>query len=94
MTRNKNVELFRVIIFYESCKMCFLKCFFYNLSLYQNKSVAVIEIRNESEQNVVSYNQLRKSKISPMKKLRTIAIYLFLTFYLRSNYIKVHAEFT
>ena len=60
MVRNKNLELFRVIIFYEACKMFYLKCFFYNSSLYQNKKVTVIELRNENEQNVISYRKLRK----------------------------------
>ena len=31
---------------------------------YQNKRVAIIELQNENEQNVISYSQLRKSKIS------------------------------
>ena len=44
--------------------MFFLNCFFYNLSLYRNKRVAVIELQNENEQNVISYSQLRKSKLS------------------------------
>ena len=65
-----------------------LKMFFYNLS-FQNKRVTVTELRNENEQNVIpiSYSQLRKSKIYLAKKLQTIAIYLFSTFYLRSEYI-------
>ena len=69
-------------------KMFYLRCFFYNLS-FQNKRVTVTELRNENEQNVIpiSYNQLRKSKISLAKKLQTIAIHLFSTFYLRSGYI-------
>ena len=44
--------------------MLFLKFFFYNLSSYQNEGVTVIELGNENEQNVISYSQLRKSKIS------------------------------
>ena len=50
--------------------------FFCNLSLYQNKRVTVIELRKENGQNVISYSQLRKSKISHVKKFQTIAIYL------------------
>ena len=41
--QNENLELLRVIIFYKARKMFFLKCFFYNLSSYQNKKVTVIE---------------------------------------------------
>ena len=38
--------------------------FFDNLSLYQEKSATVIELRNKYEQNVISYSQPRKSRIS------------------------------
>ena len=44
---------------------------FYNLSPYQNKKnkrVTVIKLRNKTEQNVISYSQLGKSKISLGKK--------------------------
>ena len=61
--------------------------FFHNLSLYQNKRAAVIELRKENKQNVISYSQLRKSKISLVTKFQTTVIYLFSTFYLKSNYI-------
>ena len=56
--------------------MFFLKCFVDNLSSYRSKRVTVIEVRNENEQNVISYSQLRKSKISFVKKFQTIAVYL------------------
>ena len=39
----------------------------------------VIEIGNENEQKVISYSQLRKSKIYFAKKFQKIANYLFLT---------------
>ena len=64
MARNKNLELFRV--------NNFLLIF---LASNQNKRVAIIELRNENEQNVISYSQLRKSKISLVKKFQTV--YLF-----------------
>ena len=41
---------------------------FYILSLYQNKRVTIIELRNDIEQNAISYSQLRKSKVSLVKK--------------------------
>ena len=65
----------------------FWKCFVYNLSSYRNKRITVIELRNESERNVISFSQLRKSKISLVKKFQTIEIYLFLTLFLKSKYI-------
>ena len=49
------------------------------------KRVAEIEIQNESAQNGISYSQLRKSKISVTNKFQTLAVYLFLAFYLRSK---------
>ena len=55
----------------------FLKMFL----LYQNKKVTVIEIRNENERDVISYSQLKKSKISFVKKFQIIAIDLFFTLY-------------
>ena len=36
------------------------KMIFYNLPSYQIKRVAVIELGNKKEQNVVSYNLIRK----------------------------------
>ena len=48
--------------------------FFYNLSLYQNERVTVIDLGNENEQNIVSYSQWRKLKIALEKKFQTIAI--------------------
>ena len=61
------------------------KMLFYNLSLDQNKRVTIIELRNRNEQNVISYSQLRKSKIFFVKKFQTT--YLFPTLYLKSKYI-------
>ena len=57
-------------------KMFFL-IFCYNLASYQNKKVAIIELRNENEYNVISYSQLRKLKISLVKKTQTTEIYYF-----------------
>ena len=51
--------------------MFFLKRFYYKS--YQNERVTVTELRNENEQNVVSYSQLRKFKLSLVKKFQTIA---------------------
>ena len=62
----------------------YLFIYFYNLSSYQNKRVTVIKLRNENEQNVICYSQLRKLRISFVKKFQTIAIYLFPTLYLTS----------
>ena len=45
-----------------------VKCSSYFLASYQNKRVAIIELRNENKQNVISYSQLRKSKMSLGKK--------------------------
>ena len=67
--------------------MFFLKHFLDNLSSYRNKKVTVIELRNENEQSVISCSQLRKSKMSFVRKFQTIAIYLFPTLYLKSKYI-------
>ena len=64
------------------------KMLFYNLSLDQNKRVTIIELRNGNEQNVISYSQLRKSKIFLVKT------YLFPTLYLKSKYIEIDGEFT
>ena len=61
-----------------------LELFFTTVS-YQNKRVAIIELRNEHEENDISYSQLRKSTISLVKKFQTI--YLFPTLYLKSKYI-------
>ena len=58
---------------------------FFFLASNQNKRVAIIELRNENEQNVISYDQLRKSKIALLKKLQTV--YLFLKLYLKSKYM-------
>ena len=64
------------------------KMLFYNLSLDQNKRVTIIELRNGNEQNVISYSQLRKSKIFLVKN------FLFPTLYLKSKYIEIDGEFT
>ena len=64
MARNKNLKLFRPIIFYEAGKLFFLKCFVYKSILYQNKKVTAIELRNENEQNVISYSQLKQEIFS------------------------------
>ena len=45
---------------------------FFFLASNQNKRVAIIELKNENEQNVISYDQLRKSKIALLKKFQTI----------------------
>ena len=58
---------------------------FFFLASSQNKRVAIIELRNENEQNVISYGQLRKSKIALLKKLQTV--YLLLKLYLKSKYM-------
>ena len=57
---------------------------------YIATSVTVIELRNENEQNIIIYSQLRKSKISFVKKVQTIpnfgistAIMLFLDIFRR-----------
>ena len=65
--------------------------FFHKLASYQSKRVAIIVLRNENEQNVISYSQLRKWRISLVKKFLTI--YLFPTLYLKSKYIQVGIEF-
>ena len=59
--------------------------FFHKLASYQSKRVAIIVLRNENEQNVISYSQLRKWRISLVKKFLTT--YLFPTLYLKSKYI-------
>ena len=64
MARNKNLKLFRAIIFYEAGNLSFLKCFVYESILYQNKKVTAIELRNENEQNVISYSQLKQEIFS------------------------------
>ena len=63
----------------------FILSFFHKLASYQYKRVAIILLRNENEQNVISYSQLRKWRISLVKKFLTI--YLFPTLYLKSKYI-------
>ena len=40
--------------------MSFLKSISYNLSLYQNKIVTVIELRHENEQNIMIYSRWKK----------------------------------
>ena len=40
--------------------MSFLKFISYNLSLYQNKIVTVIELRYENEQNIMIYSRWKK----------------------------------
>ena len=64
---------------------------FFFLASNQNKRVAIIELRNENEQNVISYDQLRKSKIALLKKFQTV--YSFLKLYLKNKYMQVEAEF-
>ena len=64
---------------------------FFFLASNQNKRVAIIELRNENEQNVISYDQLRKSKIALLKKFQTV--YAFLKLYLKNKYMQVEAEF-
>ena len=58
---------------------------FFFLASNQNKRVAIIELRNENEQNVISYDQLRKSKIALLKKFQ--AVYFFIELYLKSKYM-------
>ena len=64
---------------------------FFFLASNQNKRVAIIGLRNENEQNVISYDQLRKSKIALLKKFQTV--YSFLKLYLKNKYMQVEAEF-
>ena len=64
---------------------------FFFLASNQNKRVAIIELRNENEQNVISYDQLRKSKIALLKKFQTV--YSLLKLYLKNKYMQVEAEF-
>ena len=64
---------------------------FFFLTSNQNKRVAIIELRNENEQNVISYDQLRKSKIALLKKFQTVSS--FLKLYLKNKYMQVEAEF-
>ena len=72
-------------MFFEKIVKC-AKCFFFHkLASYQSKRVAIIVLRNENEQNVISYSQLRKWRMSLVKKFLTI--YLFPTLYLKSKYI-------
>ena len=93
MARNKNLELIastkRTKCSYFFFFIClFIYLFIYcNLSSYQNKRVALIELPHEKGQNAISYSQLRKSEISLVKKFETIEIYLFPTLYLKSKYI-------
>ena len=42
--------------------------------MMQNKRVAIVELQNENEQNAISYSQLRKPKISLVKKFQTILL--------------------
>ena len=64
--------------------MLFVILFFFdNFALYQNKRVAIIELRNEDEENVIIYSQLTKLQISLVKKFQTIENYLFPTLYLK-----------
>ena len=89
MARNKNLELIASTKRTKCSYYFFFICLFIycNLSSYQNKRVALIELPHEKGQNAISYSQLRKSEISLVKKFETIEIYLFPTLYLKSKYI-------
>ena len=71
-------------VVWKNCKVCKV-FFFHKLASYQYKRVAIIVLQNENEQNVISYSQLRKWRISLVKKFLTT--YLFPTLYLKSKYI-------
>ena len=59
------------------CSSCFL-------ASNQNKRVAIwSELRYENGQNMISHSQLKKSKISLVKKFQTV--YLFPKLYLKSR---------
>ena len=57
------------------------KCSSFLLASYQNKIVAIIKLRNENEQNVISYSQLRKWEISLLKIIQTNEIYTYFIHY-------------
>ena len=58
--------------------MLFVILFFFdNFALYQNKRVAIIELRNEDEENVIIYSQLTKLQISLVKKFKQLKITYF-----------------
>ena len=69
IARNKNLELFTAITFTNRPNL--LASSFYNSASNDNKRDAIIELRNENEQNGINYGQLRKSKIYVVKKFQT-----------------------
>ena len=46
------------------------------------KELTLIELRNKNEQNMISYRQIKKTKIFLVRKSQIIAIYLLPTLYL------------
>ena len=70
IARNKNLELFTIITFTKRANLVVSS--FYNSASNDNKRDAIIELRNENEQNGTNYGQLRKWKISVVKKFQTI----------------------